>query len=163
MLEFALINAFLLLGTTVGFGTSSISYLLPHPFSTLHPSCPGDIESFGPSILFGVPPWWDTVHGHVLKELSLRPPKFQDRFWTAMLRKKFLVEGGLEMVTSLAVAAIERKGGIREIREMLFGKRMRWTGMSCSASAVEKREFLGLLFGSSGKMVQCWSLMEMSA
>jgi long-subunit acyl-CoA synthetase (AMP-forming) len=159
MLEFALLNAFILLGTTIGFGTSSISYLLPYPFSKLNSSCPGDIESFGPSILFGVPPWWDSVHEHALKELFSRPQQFRDGFWRAISRKKFLVENG---VSSLPVMAIEKTGGIKEIRELFFGKRMRWVGVSCSAEAKEKREFLGLLFGSSGKMVQGWSLMEMS-
>lgn len=161
MLEYTLVNAFLLFGLTIGFGTKTITYLLPSPYSQVHESSRGDIESFAPSILFGIPPWWDEVHGYVLDLVKENSPEWQDNFWRSVAWKtEALAHPGI--IGAATAAGIDRMGMIKCMRERFFGTRVRWVGVSCAMEAAEKKEFLGAVMSSSGKMVEGYSFMEMS-
>lgn len=162
MLEYNLVHAFLLLGMTVGFGTNGISYLLPPPYSALGTGFSGDIESFQPSILFGVPAWWDMLHGHVLEEIKSSNSDWQECFWKTAEQKAEHITDLAGVLSKMTLSAIEKSIYLRPVREKFFGTRMRWLGVSCSMYAREKREFLGAVLCSSGRMVEVFSFMEMS-
>jgi long-subunit acyl-CoA synthetase (AMP-forming) len=87
MLEFALVNAFLPLGTAVGFGASSISYL---PLQQTASLLLQRHSIFAPSLLSGIP------RIDMLSKNCSLTPKAQDRPWRIMSRKKFLVEKARE-------------------------------------------------------------------
>lgn len=162
MLEYALVSAMMLFGLTVGFATKAISYLLPPPYSELNIHCPGDIESFAPSILFGIPPWWDEIHAHVLDIIKANDQAWQEDFWRAVARKKAWLEHPVGIISSAAICTVDNTTWIRTVREKLFGTRVRWIGVSCAMEGPEKREFLGVVMSSGGKMVEGLSFMEMS-
>ncbi|KAH8146700.1 uncharacterized protein LAJ45_09383 [Morchella importuna] len=160
--EYNLLNAFLLLGVRIGFGTNGVLYLLPPPYSDLTMECSGDIESFEPSILFGIPAWWDTIHGHVLEKIKGYSNDWQERFWKSAEQKAEHITDPIGVLSKMTICALERSIYLKPIREMFFGTRMRWLGISCSMHAREKREFLGAVLSSSGRMVEVFSFMAMS-
>ncbi|KAI5837918.1 hypothetical protein DFP73DRAFT_617951 [Morchella snyderi] len=162
MLEYNLVNAFLLLGVTIGFGTNGILYLLPPPYSDLAIGCSGDIESFEPSILFGIPAWWDMIHGHVLEKIKEYSNDWQERFWKSAEQKPEHITDPIGVLSKMTICALERSIYLKPIREKFFGTRMRWLGVSCSMHAREKREFLGAVLSSSGRMVEVFSFMALS-
>lgn len=162
MLEYTLVSTFMIFGLTVGFATKSAAYLLPSPFSDLNCHSQGDIESFAPSILFGIPPWWDEIHGHVLSIVLENEQPWQDAFWKAVARKKAWLDHPIGIISNAAIATIDNTSWIKTVRQRLFGSRVRWIGVSCSMLRPEKKEFLGLVMSYGGRMVEGFSFMEMS-
>lgn len=162
MLEYTLVSVMMLFGLTVGFATKAASYLLPPPYSDLNANYQGDIESFEPSILFGIPPWWDEIHAHVLEIIKENDQAWQEAFWRAVARKKAWLEHPVGIISSAGICTVDNTTWIRTVREKLFGTRVRWIGVSCAMEGPEKREFLGVVMSSSGKMVEGFSFMEMS-
>lgn len=163
-LEYNLVNALFLSGATIGFGTDIETYLLSAPYNPkLCPVSYGDIQSFRPSILFGIRPWWDAMHEKLLKVIESRPQAEQDQFWFYVAKKRDVVSGVLPRLLPL-VHAYEKWGHIEEVRADFFGKRIRWIGVTCSMMTAEKREFLGLVLGGPrGIMVEGWPLPHINA
>ncbi|CCX34739.1 Similar to Long-chain-fatty-acid--CoA ligase 1; acc. no. O60135 [Pyronema omphalodes CBS 100304] len=162
-LEYNLVNALFLSGITIGFGTDVDAYLLSAPFnSRICPASYGDIQSFQPTILFGIKPWWDIVHTKLLKALSKRSQDQQKQFWYYIEKKRDAVAGILPTMVSISHLC-EKWGHIAEIRSEFFGERIRWVGVTCSMMTNEQREFLGLVFGGPrGVMVQGWPLTNIN-
>jgi long-chain acyl-CoA synthetase len=162
-LEYNLVNALFLSGITIGFGTDVDAYLLSAPFnSRICPASYGDIQSFQPSILFGIKPWWDIVHKKLLKALSKRSQDQQKQFWYYIEKKRGAVAGILPTMIPISHLC-EKWGHISEIRSEFFGERIRWVGVTCSMMTNEQREFLGLVFGGPrGVMVQGWPLTNIN-
>jgi long-chain acyl-CoA synthetase len=160
-LEYGLVNTFLLAGVTLGFGTQLDTFLLSAQYNKkCCPASYGDIQSFNPSIIFGIKPWWDTMHEKLLKVVAARPVEEQKDFWKWLERKRNTVGGRSTPLVNM----FEKWGRIAEIRTSFFGERMRWVGVTCSMMTTEKRELLGLVFGGTrGIMVQGWGLLHMSS
>lgn len=87
---------------------------------------------------------------------------WQGGFWKAVSRKKAWLDHSFGVISNAGISAIDNTSWIRTVRERLFGTRVRWIGVSCSMAGPEKKEFLGLVMSSSGKMVEGFSFMEMS-
>jgi long-chain acyl-CoA synthetase len=160
-LEYSLTNVFLISGVMLGFGTELDTFLLSAPYN--QKCCPasyGDIQSFSPSILFGLVPWWEVIHGELLKAVAARPIQDQNDFWKWLERKRNIVGGRASPLVNM----FEKWGHIAEIRASFFGERVKWVGVACSMMTPEKRELLGLVFGGvKGIMVQGWGLLHMSS
>jgi long-subunit acyl-CoA synthetase (AMP-forming) len=163
-LEYNLVNALFVSGVTIGFGTDIDTYLLSAPYnSNVCPVSYGDIQSFRPSILFGIRPWWDMIHGKVLQVVADRPAIEQKEFWYYLEKKREVVAGTFPRLASLSYL-FEKWGHIQEIRNGFFGERIRWIGVTCSMMTAEKRELLGLVFGGpKGIMVEGWPLPHLNA
>ncbi|KAL7270859.1 medium-chain fatty acid-CoA ligase activity protein [Rhizina undulata] len=159
--EYVLINVFILFGIQLGFGTSGAKYLLPSPFSPIQPDILGDLPSFEPTIIFGIGPWWDEIHGIILKAVSRQLPEARETFWRGLKKKKLLLDSKVANRLGMVKKADE-KAGFARVREELFGSKVKWVGISCSMIAPERREFLGLVLGGvNGKMVDGFYLMDM--
>lgn len=160
-LEFTLINALFLAGVTVGFATDGERFLLSSAYNPkCCPASYGDIQSFGPTILFGIKPWWDIIHGLLLDAVQARPPAEQDAFWKWVNKKKDVV--GVKVLP--LVHTCEKWGHIAEIRTSFFGDRIRWLGVACGMMPKEQRQFLGLVLGGvKGIMVEGLVLPQLNS
>lgn len=163
-LEYNIVNVFFMSGVTLGFGTNVDSFLLSAPYNPkVCPASYGDIQSFSPSILFGITPWWDTIHEKLLASVATRSAIEQSEFWKWLDKKRDVVAGYIPRLVPVS-QVFEKWGHIAEIRSSFFGDRIRWIGVTCSMMTAEKREFLGLVLGGpKGIMVEGWGLPHMSS
>lgn len=116
-LEYGLVNAFFMSGVTIGFGTEVERFLLSAPYNpNICPASYGDIQSFNPSILFGILPWWNAIHGKLLDSIRSRPTTEQDHFWKWIMKKRDLVAGNIPWASLTPLAVLfEKWGHIDEI------------------------------------------------
>jgi long-chain acyl-CoA synthetase len=158
-LEYNLVNAFFVAGVTVGFGTDLEQYILSAPLNpNICPASYGDAASFCPSILFGIKPWWDIIHSHLIKSIESRPEEERAALWRWIEKKRDALRGYLFHLAPM----IDKWGQIADLRTEYFGSRIRWVGMTCPVMTQQQRELLGLVFGGpKGIMVECWSIPSM--
>lgn len=79
--------------------------------------CSGDIESFEPSILFGIPAWWDKIHGHVLEKIKEYSHDWQERFWKSAEQKAEHITDPIGVLSKMTICALERSIYLKPIRE----------------------------------------------
>ncbi|CAM1501802.1 Fc.00g037860.m01.CDS01 [Cosmosporella sp. VM-42] len=130
--EMALENLVLFIGGTLGYGNartlSDISVK----------NCYGDMRTFKPTVMVGVPQVWETIKKGVMSKLDTSSPVLKALFWGAFNFKTFMSKNRLPGATILDSIVFSK------VRE-LTGGRLRFTMNGASGIADGTKHFLSLV------------------
>ncbi|KAI9489899.1 hypothetical protein BDB00DRAFT_980427 [Zychaea mexicana] len=130
VLEFLVENLCIFLGLTLGYG--GVKTLTDVSVR----NCRGDLFTFAPTIMCGVPQVWETIRKTVLAKIAERGPRIEKIFMGALTMKDYLKSYGLP-------TGVLDKIVFKKVKEQLGGK-LRY-GLSGGAPlSVETQRFLSL-------------------
>ncbi|PSR99131.1 hypothetical protein BD289DRAFT_458689 [Coniella lustricola] len=144
ILEMCIENLVLFFGATMGYGsTRTLSDQNVR-------NCAGDMRTFGPSILVGVPQIWETIKKGVIARVNGSSPVVRAMFWGAVSAKSFLVQHNLPGQTIFDSLVF---GQVRK----LTGGNLRYIINGASGISRETAHFMSMLLAP---MVQGYGMTE---
>ncbi|KAL2313690.1 Long-chain-fatty-acid-CoA ligase Lcf1 [Schizosaccharomyces pombe] len=148
ILEFAFENICLAWGGTIGY--ANVRTLV----DTNCRNCKGDINTFRPTIMVGVPAVWEMVRKGIMSKLNAASAVKRSVFWTAYYTKAKLMRHNLPGSCVLDTAVFNK------IRSMGTGGRLRYTLSGGSALSPDTKRFLSIVLCP---MLIGYGLTEISA